>query len=123
MRARVVINSMLLVVVLSALAGAQVVLTDDAFTWSQTPKANYGNQIALVVCTGTNTYLKFSFASLPSGLNGTNISGASVLLYADAILTCGTMDVDALSSSWSEGSITYNNAPALGNKLLSAASV
>jgi hypothetical protein len=123
MRARTVVSLMLLVTALSALAGAQVVLTDDAFTWSQTPKANYGNQIALVVCSGTNTYLKFSFASLPSGLNGTNISGASVVLYADAVLTSGTMDVYAVSGSWSEGSITYNNAPALGNKLLSTVSV
>ena len=123
MRDRIVVSLLLPVVLLSALAGAQVVLTDDAFTWSQTPKTNYGNQIALVVCSGSNSYLKFSFASLPSGLNGTNISGASVVLYADAVLNSGTMDVYAINSSWSEGSITYNNAPALGNKLLSAVSV
>ena len=49
MRARIVVSLMLLVAVLSALAGAHVVLTDDAFAWSQTPRANYGNQIALVV--------------------------------------------------------------------------
>src|ERR1700736_5823766 len=113
MRARVVINSMWLVIVLSALAGAQVVLTDGAFTWSQTPKANYGNQIALVVCSGTNTYLKFNFASLPSNLNGTNVSGANVVLYADAVLNSGRMDVYAVNGSRSEGSITYNTAPAL----------
>jgi hypothetical protein len=123
MRTRIVVSLMLLVAALSGLAGAQVVLTDDTFTWSQTPKANYGNQIALVVCAGTNTYLKFSLASLPSGLNGTNISGASVVLYTDAVLSSGTMDVYAVSGPWSEGSITYNNAPALGNKLLSAVSV
>src|SRR5580704_3161951 len=123
MRARIVVSLILPVVLLPALAGAQVVLTDDAFTWSQTPKANYGNQIALVVCSGTNTYLKFNFASLPSNLNGTNVSGANVVLYADAVLNSGSMDVYAVNGSWSEGSITYNTAPALGNKLLSAVSV
>src|SRR5260370_2585769 len=123
MCSRIVINSMSLVIVLSALAGAQVVLTDDAFTWSQTPKVNYGNQIAVVLCSGTTSYLKFSFASLPSGLDGRNVSGASVVLYADAVLNSGTMDVYAISGSWSEGSITSNNAPVLGNKLLSAVSV
>jgi hypothetical protein len=106
MRARIVIRLILLVAVFSALAGAQVVLTDDAFTWSQTPKANYGNQIALVVCSGANTYLKFSFANLPSGINGTNISGANVVLYVDAVLNSGTMDVYVVNGSWSEGSIT-----------------
>ena len=123
MRARIVIRLILLVAVLSAFAGAQVVLTDDAFTWSQTPKANYGSQIALVVCSGANTYLKFSLANLPSGINGTNISGANVVLYVDAVLNSGTMDVYVVNGSWSEGSITYNNAPTLGTKLLSAASV
>jgi hypothetical protein len=123
MRGRTVINSMLLVSVLSALAGAQVVLTDDAFTWSQTPKNNYGSQIALVVSCGTNSYFKFSFANLPAGVDGTNIAGASVTIYVDAVLTSGTMDVYAVNGSWSEGAITYNNAPPLGSRLLSTVSV
>ncbi len=114
MRARIVIRFILLVAVFSALAGAQGVLTDDAFTWSQTPKATYGNQMALVVCSGANTYLKFGFGNLPSGINGTNISGANVVLYVDAVLNSGTMDVYAVNGSWSEGSITYNNSPTLG---------
>jgi hypothetical protein len=36
------------------------VLTDDAFTWSQTPKIKYGDSVALVVSQNANSYLKFS---------------------------------------------------------------
>lgn len=113
----------LLVSVLCVVSAAQVVLTDDCYTWSLTPKTNYGAAIALVVGSGTTSYMKFSFANLPSGINGSNVSDASVVLYVDAVLTSGTMDVYAVNGSWSESTITYNTAPPLGNKLLSAVSI
>jgi N-acetylneuraminic acid mutarotase len=113
----------LVVALLSAVACAQGVLTDDAFTSSTTPKLNYGDSIALVVTSGTNTYIKFSLANLPSGLNGSNISGASVVLYVDALLKPGTMDVYAVNGPWSENQITFNAPPPLGALLHSAVPV
>jgi hypothetical protein len=110
----------LLLAILSGLATAQVVLTGNSFTSSATPKTNYSNSIALVVCAGSNTYLQFSFAGLPAGLNGSNISGANVVVYVDAVIAAGTIDVYTVKGSWSQGTITYNNAPALGSKILSA---
>jgi len=89
-----------------------VVVTDDANTSSSSPKTNYGSSIALIVCSGSNTYMKFGFAILPSDINGGNVSGANVL-YVDALLTSATMDVYAVNGSWSEGTIGYNSAPAL----------
>jgi hypothetical protein len=66
MRARVVIRLILLVAVFSAFAGAQVVVTDDANTSSLFPTANFGGSVALIVCSGSNTYIKFSLADLGS---------------------------------------------------------
>jgi hypothetical protein len=120
---RIVATLVFVLAMFSAVAGAQVVLTDDSFTSSLTPKANYGTSIALVVSSGANTYLKFSFASLPSSLNGSNISGANVVLYVDALLASGTMDVYEVNAPWSQNSITYNNAPPLGTQILSAVPV
>jgi hypothetical protein len=114
---------MLLFLFLSVLARAQVVITDDANTSSFSAKTNYGSSIALIVCSGSNTYLKFSFANLGSGITSSNVSKATLVLYADFVLTPGTMDVYQVNGSWSEGSITYNTAPALGTKLFSAVSV
>jgi len=123
MRARVVISLMLLVAVFSTFAGAQVVVTDDANTSSFFPTTNFGSSIALLVCSGSNTYIKFSLADLGSGVTASNVSKGTLILYVDAVLASGTMDVYQVNGSWSEGKITYNNAPALGTKLFSAVSV
>lgn len=48
---------------------------------------------------------------------------ATLILYADTVLTSGIMDVYQVNGAWSEGTITYNNAPSLGTKLLSAVPV
>jgi hypothetical protein len=118
----------LFVVVLSGLAAAQDVLTGNVFTSSNTPKTNYGTSPALVVGAGGNTYLQFSFANPPfgpGGLTGSNIAAADLVVYVDAVAAPGTMDVYAVNGPWSQGTITYNNAPTLapGNKILSAVSV
>jgi len=123
MRARIVISLMLLFAVFSALSGAQVVVTDDANTSSFFPTTNFGSSIALLVCSGSNTYIKFNFADLGSGVTASNVSKGTLILYVDAVLASGTMDVYQVNGSWSEGKITYNSAPALGTKLFSAVSV
>jgi hypothetical protein len=114
---------MVLFVILSAFAQAQVVLTDDANTSSFFPTTNFGASVALIVCSGSNTYIKFSTANLGSGVTASNVSKATLTLYVDAVLTSGAMDVYQVNGSWSEGKITYNSAPALGTKLFSAVSV
>jgi len=123
MRAKIAFSLMLLFALFSALSRAQVVVTDDANTSSFFPTTNFGNSIALIVCSGSNTYIKFSTANLGSGVTGSNVSKATLTLYVDAVLTSGTMDVYQVNGSWSEGKVTYNSAPALGTKLLSAVSV
>src|ERR1700732_4815632 len=100
-----------------AIAHGQAVITDDANTSSLYPTKNLGGSIALIVCSGSNSYVKFSFANLGSGVTNSNVSKASLVLYADFVLASGTMDVYQVNGSWSEGSITSNNAPALGTKL------
>jgi len=119
----ILIIQMLLLGVFSALAHAQVVVTDDANTSSFFPTTNFGNSIALIVCSGSNTYIKFGIVNLGSGVTGSNVSKATLTLYVDAVLTSGTMDVYQVNGSWSEGKITYNSAPALGTKLFGAVSV
>jgi hypothetical protein len=123
MRARSFIRQILLLAVLSALAQAQVVVTDDANTSSLYPTKNFGSSIALLVGSGSNSYIKFSLANLGPAITGSNVSKATLILYTDFVLIAGTMDVYQVSGSWSEGKITWNNVPALGTKLFSAVSV
>ena len=121
--ARNVCRLVLLVVLPGALAFGQAVVTDDANTSSLYPTTNFGGSIALLVGSGSNTYVKFSTANLGPGVTGSNVSKATLILFTDYVLTSGTMDVYQVNGSWSEGKITYNNAPALGTKLASAVSV
>jgi hypothetical protein len=96
--------SLALVLILSAtiLAHGQAVLTDDSSTSSATPKANYGSSIAVIVASGSNAYFKFSLANLGASVNGNNVSTATLVLYTDAVLTSGTMDVYQVNGPWSE---------------------
>jgi hypothetical protein len=120
---KIVVGLMSAVAVFSAIAGAQVVVTDDANTSSIFPTTNFGGSIALIVGSGSNTYIKFSLADLGSGVTGSNVSKGTLILYVDAVLASGSMDVYQVNGSWSEGKITYNSAPALGTQLFSAVSV
>ena len=120
---RLVVLAVLAVSLVSVSTLAQVVITDDANTSSFFAKTNFGSSIALIVCSGSNTYVKFSFANLGPGITRSNVSKATLILYVDYVLTSGTMDVYQVNGSWTEGKITYNNAPALGTKLFSAVSV
>jgi len=113
--------SMLAAVFLGALASGQV-LTDDANTQSGLPTKNFGGSIALIVGPGSNTYVKFNLASLGS-VNGRNLSKATLVVYVDAVLTSGTMDVYQVNGAWAEGSITWNTAPSLGTSIASAVPV
>jgi len=70
MRARIVVSFMLLFAAFSALSGEQVVVTEDASTSSLAPKTNYGISIALIVGSGSNTHIKFSFATPASDIWG-----------------------------------------------------
>jgi hypothetical protein len=101
---------------------AQAVLTDDANTASLFPNQNFGNSVALAVSRGANTYLRFDLRNL-GALNSNNVSKATLVLYVDALITPGTMDIYEVNGSWSENSITWSKAPLLGNQVLSAVSV
>ncbi len=82
----------------------QAVLTEDVNTASLFPNQNFGGSIALVVSQGANTYLKFNLANL-GPITGSNMSKATLVLYTDAVLTAGTVDVYEVDGPWSEGSI------------------
>ena len=73
---------------------------------------NYGSAVLLVVQTGgNNAYIQFNLSDLPTG---STVSKATLRLFVDALVTSGSFDVYQLNKSWSESTLTHNNAPALG---------
>jgi hypothetical protein len=87
---------------------AQAPPSADTFVSSSTPKTNYGSTIALVVGSGTTSYVRFDLAGIPAG---SSISKATLRLYVDAVAKNGTFDVYQLNSSWAENTLTYNTPP------------
>jgi hypothetical protein len=87
---------------------AQAPPSADTFVSSSTAKTNYGSSIALVVGSGTTSYVRFNLAGIPAGAS---ISKATLRLYVDAVAKNGTFDVYQLNSSWAENTLTYNTPP------------
>jgi len=86
----------------------------DVLTYSNTPNTNYGTYTSLFVQKGSVTsksYIKFNLGTLPSGVN---VSKATLRLFVDQVAAPGSFDVYQLNTSWTESTLTYNNAPALG---------
>ena len=112
MSLRTLLRTVACVTVLSFVAFAQSAPpVGDTFSNSAARNQNYGTQPAFVVQQGATAYLKFNLGTLPSGVT---VSKATLRLYVDAISANGSFDVYRLNNSWSESTLTYNNAPALG---------
>jgi YVTN family beta-propeller protein len=105
-------------------AGAQTAtLTDDSFSTSGSPNANKGTNINLSVSRETSGaaeigYLKFKLTtSLPPGTTAANVSKASLKLFANRVTDAGLIDIYRTGGSWTEKTITYNNAPPVAGAL------
>jgi len=90
--------------------------TDDSWVEAETPNNNHGTETEIHVKADTKTrrtYLKFDLSGLPLGWV---ITSAKLYLYCTAANPTSNLRVDAheTGDSWSEGTITWNNAPAVG---------
>jgi hypothetical protein len=98
----------------------------DAFVRDGTNAAsNYGTAATLevknstVVGNGRVSYLRFSIAALPM-----SVSNAKLRLYGAAIVSAKAVGAYAVASTtWSETTMTWNNAPAAGAKQGSSVTV
>ncbi len=83
--------------------------TDDANIVQNSPGSNYGTGATLYVTSGAPVYnylMKFNV----TGVNGRRVTSAKLKLYVkDGSTTGGSFY--PVGSSWSEGAVTWNNAP------------
>ncbi len=101
---------------------AQITPLGDSYTNTAAPTTNYGAKTLLDVDAATQiTYIQFDLSSIPSGYTGSNIAKASLKLYANAVTTAGSFNVDYVNGAWTEGTIDASNAPPPGTTI--AASV
>jgi hypothetical protein len=108
----------LLVALLTIGAQAQITPSIDSYTNSAAPTTNYGAKTLLDVDGATQiSYIQFDLGSIPSGAN---VSQATLKLYVNSVLTAGSFNVDYVNGGWSEGTIDFSNAPALGSTIVAS---
>ncbi|CAN5492057.1 hypothetical protein BH20CHL7_BH20CHL7_15030 [soil metagenome] len=89
--------------------------SDDAQVKSNSTNTNYGGDTAIRLRedpdTGTTyrSYVKFNV----SGVSGATVTSVKLRLYVTT-KSSNTAFVHAVSNSWNESTITWNNAPAFG---------
>ena len=121
---RQAILGVLLVSFFCASTLAQQTPSADAYTNTAGPTTNYGaNALLNVESASQTTYIKFDLSSIPSGYTGANIAKASLKLYVNAVTTAGSFNVDYVTGTWAEKTITANLSPALGTTIASNVSL
>jgi trimeric autotransporter adhesin len=98
-------------------ASAQITPGQDAFTNSAAPATNYGANVSLNVNSATEvSYILFNLDSLPPGAS---LSKATLKLFVNTVTNSGSFNVDFVTSSWAESTITSNTAPVIGSAIAS----
>jgi len=90
--------------------------SDDSWIEAEYPAVNHGSDTSLRVKSDSRTrrsYLKFALGSIPSGKVITSVRLYLYCTYVDANPSVEVY-VHETGDSWSEASITWNNAPAVG---------
>jgi len=96
-------------------AYGQITPSGDAYTNTATPTTNLGTKPVLDVESGSQTtYIQFDLSSIPAGYTSASIAKATLKLYVNTVTTAGSFNVDFVSGTWSEKTITADLAPALG---------
>jgi hypothetical protein len=111
----------LLLTLLSSMAWAQQVPTDDTYVTGVNPTTANGSSTSLVVQGSTtvpqkpsHTFIRFDLSTL-NGVSGTQIQKATLRLYVTAVSASGSFDLIELGASptnWTEATLVYNTTGA-----------
>lgn len=89
--------------------------TDDSYTAKGNANATHGGDGSLNVNSGTSerrAYLKFAVSAIPAGT--TNLTATLKLYSQSAASSAVTFTVSQVATNWTEGTLTWNNQPAIG---------
>lgn len=93
----------------------------DAYGNAGSPTTNYGasNVLRADASPVVNSYLRFTV----SGLLGQTVSRALLKIYANTATSQGLVAKSVANVTWSEGTLNYNNAPAMSATLATSTMV
>ncbi len=101
-------------------AYGQITPSDDAYVSSSAPTSNFGAATTLdVTATSKTAFIRFDLSSVPSSYTGANVVQATLKLYVNTVPTAGSFNVNYVTSSWTEQTITESSEPGIGSTIVS----
>ena len=113
--------ALVLVLLVATVAHAQLTPSDDAYVNSAAPTTNYGAATTLDLSSAADTtFIRFDLTAVPAGTPGSSIAKATLKLYVNSVTTAGSFNVDYVTGTWVEKTITNNLQPAIGTTIASS---
>ena len=78
------------------------------------PDVNFGALPFLQTGGTTRTFVRFDLSGIAPGLNPSDLSRASLVLWVGRVATGGDVQVSEAAGPWDEATLTYTTAPASG---------
>ncbi len=97
-----------------------VKLTSDSHTSSSKSSFNFSLNSSLSISSTEKGFLQFDLTDLPAGVGSSDVERANVKIYVANLTTPGSFQICPVTSAWSEGTITHNNAPGFNCAIASA---
>src|SRR5947207_525632 len=89
-------------------------LAADSYVASISPTTNFGTNGSLRIDTaGSLSFIQFDLSTLPAGTTGGGIAKATLRLYVNKLSVAGSMNLNRVTGSWSELSVTSATAPSI----------
>jgi hypothetical protein len=111
-------------IIAGSCALAQMTPSDDSYTLTNQPTTNFGaKNTMLVESSGATSFVRFDLSAIPSSVTGSMVARGTLKIFVATVPTAGSFNVDLVTSSWKESTITANNSPTLGSAIASAITV
>ncbi|MGA3049799.1 MAG: DNRLRE domain-containing protein [Terracidiphilus sp.] len=112
-------GAMLLMLSAGVAFASDGVVVGDAYVNSAHPTTNYGALSNLYVGNGGTALIQFDLSSLPAGTTASQIGKATLGLYVNRINTSGLVNVQPVTGTWNESTVTFATIPTLGSTVAS----
>jgi len=105
---------MTLLLLVSAASAQSYPPSQDAYIDSTSTGTNFGSLPGLNVSSTQSALVQFDLSSLPAGVTASQISKATLRLFANTVYSPGAVNISEVASPWAEISVTYATQPSVG---------
>ncbi len=102
----------------------QPVLVGDSQISSAAATTKYGANATMNISPGNSALMQFNLADmLPAGTTAAQVLKARLIVFTDGVTTGGTVNLYQITSTWSEGTVTYATQPTIAGTAAASISI